>query len=272
MKYRAMLVTLSGALAIGACASAPVTSSAPAAMAAPVGPDRPIAYLADAELPEGLTLVPAAPAAGSAEQVRDLDGARRAIAQRGSPRWALATTDAELFTGNATSSMACAAGRQIDATTTPLTFKLLSRAGVDFSSSTHSAKVRYNRPRPFMENGQPSCTPDAESYLRKNGSYPSGHSAIGYGWGLVLAQLIPDRTTALVSRGRSFGDSRRVCNVHWLSDIEEGRVTATATFARLQSSPGFLADVAAARRELAELPAMAPKADCAAEAAALAGT
>jgi acid phosphatase (class A) len=175
-----------------------------------------------------------------------------------------------LFTPGATGAMACAAGRHIDAVATPQTYKLLIRAATDFSGSTRSAKDHYRRSRPFMTNGQPSCTPEAEKVLRTNGSYPSGHSAIGYGWGLVLAQVLPDRATDLVARGIAFGDSRRVCNVHWLSDVEQGRVTATATFARLQASPAFQADIAAARDELAQRAPVAPDRDCAAEAAALA--
>ncbi|MGC4110292.1 MAG: phosphatase PAP2 family protein [Nocardioides sp.] len=262
-------------LAAGCVASSQAAEQSPhpaiAAMAgAPLAANRPTPYLAAGELPDGLLLVPPPPKSGSAAEARDLDGAQRAIAQRGSARWALATSDADLFTPTATATLSCAAGRQIDAEATPATYKLLFRSAVDFSSSTASAKDHYKRPRPFMENGQPSCTPDAERYLQVNGSYPSGHSAIGYGWALVLAELLPDRTTALVARGRAFGDSRRICNVHWLSDVEEGRVTATATFVRLQASPAFTADLDAARRELANLPTIPAKRDCAAEAAALA--
>lgn len=244
---------------------------APVQAGVPVFANRPSPYLSAAEIPDGLSLVPPPPSAGSAALARDLEGAQRAIAQRGQARWSLATSDAELFTPAATASMSCAAGRQIDAAATPATFQLLARAAIDFSSSTSSAKDRYQRPRPFMVNGQPSCTPDAESYLRRNGSYPSGHSAIGYGWGLVLAELIPAHTTALIARGRAFGDSRRVCNVHWLSDVEEGRITATATYVRLRASRTYLADLDAARQELASQAPVPPKRNCAAEAAALVG-
>jgi len=279
MRHRHWIATSAMALPlavlIAGCAAdsgarAPNPMAPAGLIGAPPAPDRPTAYLAPAESPDGMALIPAPPAPGSAALARDLEGARQALAIRGSARWTLAAADAELFTPTATTTMACAASRQIDAKTTPATFRLLTRAAIDFSNSTASAKNHYARPRPFMENGQPSCTPEAETYLRKNGSYPSGHSAIGYGWGLVLAELIPDRTTALVARGRSFGDSRRVCNVHWLSDTEEGRVTATAVFARLQSSASFEADLAAARRELSEAAPVAPARDCAAEAAALA--
>ena len=101
--------------------------------------------------------------------------------------------------------------------------------------------------RPFTVNGRPSCTPAHEAILRADGSYPSGHSALGYGWGLILAEAIPGRAAELVARGRSFGDSRRICNVHWLSDIEEGRIVATAVVARHNAEPAFQADLAAAR-------------------------
>ncbi|MBY0421970.1 MAG: phosphatase PAP2 family protein, partial [Parvularculaceae bacterium] len=106
-----------------------------------------------------------------------------------------------------------------------------------------------------MINKQPTCTPAEEARLCGNGSYPSGHSAIGFGWGLVLAEIFPERAAALVARGRDFGDSRRICNVHWLSDVEEGRIAAAATFARLQSEKAFAADLDAARREAASAPA-----------------
>lgn len=273
---RTLLLVVATALLTEGCVEASMAKeSVPAPRTsnlagAPASMSRPTTYLATGEQPDGMILVPPPPKVGSAAQARDLEGAGRAIAQRGSARWALATSDAELFTPKATATMSCAAGRQIDAEATPATFKLLSRAAIDFSNSTATAKDHYKRPRPFMENGQPTCTPDAERSLRLNGSYPSGHSAIGYGWGLVLAELIPSQTTALVARGRAFGDSRRVCNVHWLSDIEEGRVTATAAFVRLQANPAFVADLAAARQELAALPPVAAKRDCAAEASALA--
>ena len=40
-------------------------------------------------------------------------------------------------------------------------------------------ELRYQRARPFVENGAPTCTPEDEADLRGNGSYPSGHTAIG---------------------------------------------------------------------------------------------
>ena len=57
----------------------------------------------------------------------------------------------------------------------------------DAGLATSSAKKRYQRTRPFVYNQQPSCTPEDEAKLAADGSYPSGHSALGWGWALLLA-------------------------------------------------------------------------------------
>ncbi|PBN43273.1 phosphatase PAP2 family protein [Sphingobium sp. D43FB] len=222
-------------------------------------------YLKDAALAADFS--PPPPAPGSAAQARDDEAAKAALLLRDSPRWALATADAELFGPTATAAFSCTAGVAIGPATTPRLDKLLRRTIADFGRSTSKIKQGYTRPRPFMINGQPTCTPDMEAMLRKDGSYPSGHSAIGYGWGLILSQLRPDLASTLVARGRAFGDSRRICNAHWLSDTEEGRLAASATLARLNAEPAFQKDMKAARTELAR--AKAPPARCDAETAAL---
>ena len=166
----------------------------------------------------------------------------------------------------------CALGASIDAQSTPATYRLLRRTLIDGAFSTRAAKELHQRTRPFVENGKPTCTPEDEAELRGNGSYPSGHTAIGWLWALVLAQAVPERTDALLARGRSYGESRLVCNVHWQSDILQGRFMASGTFARLQSDPVYQADMAAAKVELAAARAQgsASGRDCTAEAAALA--
>ena len=163
-------------------------------------------------------------------------------------------------------------GASIDAQSTPATYRLLRRTLIDGAFSTRAAKELHQRTRPFVENGKPTCTPEDEAELRGNGSYPSGHTAIGWLWALVLAQAVPERTDALLARGRSYGESRLVCNVHWNSDILQGRFMGSGTFARLQSDPVYQADMAAAKGELAaaRAPGSASGRDCTAEAAALA--
>ena len=101
-----------------------------------------------------------------------------------------------------------------------------------------------------MANEEPTCSPEDEEYLRKDGSYPSGHTAIGWAWALILSELAPDRIDAILARGRAFGESRVVCNVHWHSDVAEGRFIGASAVARLHADPGFRADLEAAKKEL----------------------
>jgi acid phosphatase (class A) len=229
-------------------------------------------YLPADALPDSLLLNPPPPAPGSAAESRDIAAASAAIALRGTPRWDLATQDALLAPETASDTFSCAAGFAISAENTPRLNALLMRSASNLGRSTSATKNKYQRPRPFTVNGQPMCTPDQDAILRLDGSYPSGHSALGFGWGLILAEAIPERAAELVARGRAFGDSRRVCNVHWLSDVEEGRIVAAAVVARLNAVPEFEADLAAARAEVAALKERDPGRDCAAEAAALAET
>lgn len=272
MVTKVLWLGLSGAVALAAT-SAIVTGQpapAPASAAAPAPAPSLLTgsggYLPRGTVPNSLLLNPAPPAPGSAAEASDLDGAKAAIALQGSPRWALATRDAELLTPGATGAFSCAAGLAIGPQTTPKVHALMRRVLIDLAASTGPTKRKYMRQRPFMVNGQPTCTPEAEAVLRRDGSYPSGHSALGYGWGLILAQVIPDRAAELVARGRAYGDSRRICNVHWLSDVEEGRVVASAVVARLNAEPAFRADLDAARAEVAALTDRNPGRDCAAEA------
>lgn len=264
---------VSGAIASSGSEPAAAPAPAPTAAASPE-PSRmsamPRGYLPQGAAPNSLLLNPAPPAPGSAAKARDEEGAKEAVALRGTPRWQQATIDADLFSPKSAGVFSCAAGIPIGPDTTPKLNALLRRMGPDLALAVYPTKKKYMRPRPFMENGEPTCTPQDEKMLRADGSYPSGHSALGFGWSLALAEVVPDRAAELVARGRAFGDSRRICNVHWLSDIEEGRLVATAVVARLNAEPSFRADVEAARAEVEALRGKAAVPDCALENAALA--
>lgn len=261
---------LAAVVVIGQQAIAQSASSPPADAPTPAHTPRPMlspGYLKAPALSADVGLSPAPPAAGSAAEARDLEGAKDALAFRGGPRWVLATADADLFGPDATRAFSCAAGVDIGAKATPRLDALLRKTLADFGMSTSAIKRKFQRPRPFMVTNSTTCTPDSEPMLRKDGSYPSGHSAIGYGWSLILATLMPDRAAQLVARGRAFGDSRRICNAHWLSDVEEGRIAAATIFARLNADPVFRQDMDAVRAELQT--AAAPPRACDKETAAL---
>ena len=216
--------------------------------------------------------VPPAPAPDSPRQVKDDAVVAQMLPLRGSARWDLAIADAELSFPGAAEAFSCALGIRVTEAATPDLYMLLRRTLADLGISTSSAKKAYQRERPFMVNGEPMCTPEEEDKLRKDGSYPSGHTAIGWGWGLILSELAPERAEALIARGRSFGESRNVCNVHWRSDIIAGRMAGAAAVARLHTNAEFLTAMAAAREDIerARAGGLTPERDCAWEASALA--
>ncbi len=75
----------------------------------------------------------------------------------------------------------------------------------------------------------------------------------------------------MIARGRNYGESRLVCNVHWQSDVLAGRFMGAAAVARLHADPTFRADLDAARGEIARAQAqgVTPSEDCAAQAQTL---
>ena len=86
---------------------------------------------------------------------------------------------------------------------------------------------------------QPLAVPEARAFLEKDPSYPSGHTALGWGFALILSEIAPDRANEILARGRAFGESRIVCNHHWYSDVVWGRFMGAATVARLHADPTF---------------------------------
>jgi acid phosphatase (class A) len=258
------IIAVSFGLLVAGCASPPQ----------PVPEIRPglLAGYLGKELPDSQALLPAPPVATSAAFRQDEEVSRASQTLRGTPRYALATADANLSFPRAAGVFACALGLPITEQGSPRLYVLLRRVLTDAALATYGAKNKYSRVRPFVHFKEPTCEPKDEEFLRKDGSYPSGHSSIGWAWALVLTELAPERRDALLARGRSFGESRLVCNVHWQSDVIEGRAVGAGAVALLHANPTFKADVDAAKREIEALRAKGekPGADCPGEAAALA--
>ena len=208
-------------------------------------------YLSKQELPDSLKLLPAPPVSGSAALALDEQIATEALPLRDTPRWQLAILDADLSFPAAAGTFSCALNAPITEQGTPTLYTLLQRAKVDANSAVSAAKKHYQRLRPFQVNKLPLCTPDDAAHLAKNGSYPSGHTTIGWTWALLLSELSPEQADAILARGLAYGDSRNICNAHWHSDVVQGRIMAASTVAKLHAKPEFQADVAAAKQELA---------------------
>ncbi len=255
-----MMVT---ALLLAGCAttaSAPVAStSVPPTTVAAVGTLSPLipyprGYLAPKLLPNSLALLPPPPAAGTAAKAADEEAYAAGMAAP-ADRQAIAASDADLSWPHMIVSFEAIAGTSLSDGSKPHTEMLLRRSLADAGLSTSMAKQHYQRVRPFVEHDVGTCRPQDEASLRKDGSYPSGHTAIGWMVALVLTDLMPDKADAILQRGYDFGQSRVVCRAHWMSDTVSGRTIAAATYARLQSDPVFQAQRDLARGELAKVAA-----------------
>jgi len=207
-------------------------------------------YMANGSWVDSLALLNPPPAAGSAALAADEAAFQASRKLVDSPRWQFAAKDAVLSFPKAADTFTCALGVTVSQEATPHLNMLLRRTLADAGLATYRAKDNYKRSRPFMVNNDATCTPAEEASLRKDGSYPSGHAALGWAWGLVLTEVAPDKANALIKRAYEFGQSRVVCGVHWQSDVDAGRLVASGVVAQLHSNADFNAQLAEARKEV----------------------
>ena len=195
---------------------------------------------------DSLALVPPPPAKGTAAFEKD-----KAAALKEYPpaRMAQATQDARITPDYFAGIYSLAIGKEISRKATPAVYTLLARSIADYGLSTYAAKNHYNRTRPFIEFGLYTCSPYAEDHLSKDGSYPSGHTASGYGISLVLAQVAPQYKEAFIARGKDYAHSRVVCNVHYPSDLKAGMQVADAVLQKQLDNKQFQTDLKAAQDE-----------------------
>ena len=99
--------------------------------------------------------------------------------------------------------------------------------------STGAAKKHFNNPRPFLIQGNTIhlvpddvVVKDNKPYTADGGSFPSGHTNTGYTDALLMAEMIPERFDALVTRGARYGYSRIVLGVHYPLDVMGSRMVA----------------------------------------------
>ncbi|PHY19027.1 phosphatase PAP2 family protein [Caulobacter sp. BP25] len=175
--------------------------------------------------------------------------------------WTQAIADADLSGKNGLKSFSCAAGVTLSAEVTPTLASMLLRMTDDAAKIYQPAKRAYQRARPPVGNTAPICVP-REPWIATDGSYPSGHGMIGWAWASVIAELVPEKASPVLARGKAFGDSRIICGVHFQSDVEAGRYLGSALVTRLRDDPAFMSDLAKARAEVAASKANGPPTDC----------
>jgi acid phosphatase (class A) len=265
---------LRGVAAIGmsvlaACGSADETTSSGSSTASSKSVQS--GYFAPENYPNASALLPPPPEVNSVAHALDEQISQQNLQLVDTARWEQATMDAKIRFPDVAGTFSCATGISLSKKNTPNTNKVLLRAMLDVGKTVGPVKRLYHRPRPFMVNQEPICTPTGAKYLEKDGAYPSGHSATGWAWALILAEIVPESADRVLTRGWEFGQGRAICNVHWQSDVTQGRTLGAIVVAHLHSDPEFRADLEAARGEIAAVRANGdvPDLDCTAEEAAL---
>jgi len=209
----------------------------------------PKGYLDPGTASEFLTVIPPSPHKGDVRDNYDRSIFRATRTLEGSPRWALAQQDNTYSTTGFLQDFSCAIGATVTMQGAPHLAALLTRLSVDSGTIVNALKSEYKRARPFLSDPGNVCvtrSPDlVDSY-----EYPSGHATMGWLAGLVLAEMAPDRTGQILTRGRSYGESRVVCGVHTASAVDAGRTLASAILAALQGSAQYRDDFAAAKMEI----------------------
>lgn len=140
-------------------------------------------------------------------------------------------------------------GMTISKEATPAIFRLLYVALISADMVGKLPKDFYKRTRPYVYYGEPTIYPQDEEELRNNGSYPSGHTIEGWSAALILTELNPDRADTILARGYMYGESRVIAGYHWQSDVDAGRLAASAAIARLHADRRFMRLLRKAHKE-----------------------
>ena len=212
-------------------------------------------YLTEKEIPDAVVFLPPPPEEGTAQFAYDEAQYEWGKTQRVGARGIRAIREETTNVDSMAAMFSGAFGRKLSRETTPKTMRLLDRSIRTFRLGASGPKAAYMRLRPYVFYKEGTLIPRSEEGSRRSGSYPSGHTVRGWGMALVLAELNPERQDTLLKAGYEWGQSRVIAGYHWQSDVDASKLLSSATFARLQASPEYMEDFAAAQEELKALEA-----------------
>mgnify|MGYP001520728021 CR=1 FL=1 len=146
-------------------------------------------YLEESEVANSLELLPPPPEAGSILFLYDKARYDWGKLQRDTPRGEQAASDARVNGDGVPFAFSEAFGIEITRDKTPELYRLIINMREDAGDlATRHAKEYYMRVRPFSFFNEMTCNPEQQEELSTNGSYPSGHTAIGWA-SAVVARL-----------------------------------------------------------------------------------
>jgi len=229
-----------------AAEAAPAPTAAPAtAQPAAPHPKKMLKVLTSDQV-DPARLLPPPPADGSAAQKEDLAEMERAYRQRSDERYAQAKWD---DTHESPELFAPTLGPAFDLARLPATAKLLALVQNEGDVSASMAKRYFQRMRPWAIDATVTAC-DYQPGANPKTSYPSGHAVLSYSVGLVLADLMPEKSQLILARAADYAYSREVCGAHYPLDIQASHVLGTAVALQLLASPKMAPMLQDARAEL----------------------
>lgn len=217
-------------------------------------------YFTIDEMPDLIKILPAPPDTASADFINDISRYMWGKTQRLDPeRAAMALRDAAWQNDEVFPEYSIPFGLTLSKEGTPAIWEVLERGVSTIGLIRIRPKAHYMRKRPFMRFNEHMLSTWEEESLRTDGSYPSGHTIKNWSIALILSQINPAAADTLFKRAYMAGESRVIVGAHWQSDVNAGYLAASIGFAKLQTSPDFQAQMAAARREFRILTGQEPR-------------
>jgi len=219
--------------------------------------DRPDCYFLNIEdVADSYRLLPPPPADSTARWQYDVERYEWGKTLRDTDRGFQAAADASVNAKGIAAAFSESFGLELSPENAPQIYRLISGMLEDAGDlATRSAKQKYMRTRPFAHFNEPTCLPKSQKWFSTNGSYPSGHTAIGWAVALILAEINPARQNEILQRGFEIGESRVICGYHYQSDVDAARIVASAVVARLHADEQFSSQLALAKEEFRRLSA-----------------
>lgn len=208
-------------------------------------------FLHKNSLPNPVNYLPAPPTTDSEDFKGDLFHYLEGKAARATERGQQAIDDSHLY--DLVKIFSEPMGIRMSTEKTPKLANIIGRTMKTATESTTLGKKHFARKRPYAEFNEPSLIPEDEKRHNPNASYPSGHSTAGWAVALVLVEINPKAQDALLKRGYEIGESRVIAGFHYESDVNMGRIVASAAIARLHADPEFEKMLKEAKQEFNDL-------------------
>jgi acid phosphatase (class A) len=137
-------------------------------------------------------------------------------------------------------------GPRFEASNLPFTITFLEHVTSDSQNSVQAAKKYFKRPHPSVTDHDVSPIVEQSS----NCSYPSGHATFAYVTAILLSDMVPEKAPEIFERAAIYANSRLIGGVHYPTDLEAGRISASVIDNAFLHDPCFVVDFARSKAEV----------------------